>query len=41
MLISQGLPQNERLVRLNKEGNREKELFNKNNVKPVKRLGKR
>ena len=41
MLISHGLPQNERLVRLNKEGNREKELFNKNNVKPVKRLGKR
>ena len=38
MLISQKLSQYERLVLLNKEANREKELFNKNNVKPIKRI---
>ena len=35
MLISQKLPQKERLVILNKEANREKELFNKNNIKAI------
>ena len=41
MLISQKSNQQERLVLLNKEANREKELFNKNNVKPIKRIGKK
>ncbi|MBE6141936.1 MAG: KilA-N domain-containing protein [Erysipelotrichaceae bacterium] len=41
MLITQKLSQQERLVLLNKEANREKELFNKNNVKPVKRIEKK
>ena len=41
MLIAQNLSQQERLVLLNKEANREKELFNKNNVKPVKRIEKK
>ena len=41
MLISQKLPQEKRLVLLNKEANREKELFNRNNVKPVKRIEKK
>lgn len=41
MLIAQKLSQQERLVLLNKEANREKELFNKNNVKPVKRIEKK
>ena len=35
MLISQNVPQKERLVILNKEANREKELFNKNNIKAI------
>ena len=38
MLISQNITQKERLLLLNKEANREKELFNKNNIKPVKRI---
>ena len=41
MLISHKLSQQERLVLLNKEANREKELFNKNNVKPIKRIEKK
>ena len=41
MLISQKLSQQERLIIINKEANREKELFNKNNVKPVKRIEKK
>ncbi len=41
MLISQKLSQHERLVLLNKEANREKELFNKNKVKPIKRIEKK
>ena len=41
MLISQKLSQYERLVLLNKEANREKEVFNKNNVKPIKRIEKK
>lgn len=41
ILISQKLSQHERLVLLNKEANREKELFNKNNVKPIKRIEKK
>lgn len=41
MLISQKLSQKDRLVLLNKEANREKELFNKNNVKSIKRIEKK
>ena len=41
MLISQKMNKRERLVVLNKEANREKELFNKNNIKPIKRIGKK
>ena len=39
-LITKGISQKERLIILNKEANREKELFNKNNEKPIKRIGK-
>lgn len=35
MLISQNISQEERLILLNKEANREKELFNKNNIKRI------
>ena len=38
MLISHKLSQKERLITLNKEANREKELFNKNNIKSIKRI---
>lgn len=38
MLIPQKSNQQDRLVMLNKEANREKELFNKNNIKPIKKL---
>ena len=41
MLIAQNLSQKERLIRLNKEGNRQKELFNRNNVKPINRIEKK
>lgn len=41
MLITQKLSQQERLVLLNKEANREKELFNKNNIKSIKRIEKK
>ena len=41
MLISQKMNQEVRLVLLNKEANREKELFNKNSVKPIKRIEKK
>lgn len=41
MLIAQNLSQKERLIRLNKEGNRQKELFNQNNVKPINRIEKK
>ena len=41
MLISQKIDQGERLITLNKEANREKELFNKNNVKPIKKIEKK
>ena len=40
MLISQKLSQKERLLILNKEANREKDLFNKNNVKAIKASNK-
>ena len=40
-LISNGLSQQERLILLNKEANREKELFNKNSEKPIKRITKK
>lgn len=35
MLISQNISQEERLILLNKEANREKDLFNKNNIKQI------
>ena len=41
MLITQKLSQQERLVIPNKEANREKELFNKNSVKQIKRIEKK
>ena len=41
MLIAQKIDQRERLILLNKEANREKELFNKNNVKSIRRLEKK
>ena len=41
MLISQNVSQQERLVLLNKEANREKALFNKNSIKPIKKIGKK
>ena len=41
MLISQMIGQQERLVLLNKEANREKALFNRNNIKPIKRTEKK
>lgn len=41
MLIPQKSNQQDRLVLLNKEANREKELFNKNNIKPIKRIEKK
>ena len=41
MLIAQKIDQSERLVLLNKEANREKKLFNKNNVTPVKKIEKK
>ena len=37
-LITEGLSQKERLVLLNKEANREKELFNRNNVKQIRKI---
>ena len=40
MLISQKFSQKERLLILNKEANREKDLFNKNNVKAIKTSNK-
>ena len=41
ILITQKLSQQERLVLLNKEANREKELFNKNNIKSIIRIDKK
>lgn len=41
MLIAQKIDQSERLILLNKEANREKELFNRNNIKAIKRLEKK
>ena len=37
-LIEQGLNKKERLILLNKEANREKELFNKNKEKAIYKL---
>ena len=39
-LISQHIPPNERLVALNNEANREKLLFNRNNVKTIYKVKK-
>lgn len=41
MLIPQKSNQQDRLVMLNKEANREKELFNKNDIKSIKRIEKK
>lgn len=41
MLITQKLSQQERLVLLNREANREKDLFNKNNIKSITRMDKK
>ena len=38
MSLSNNLSQKERLEILNTEANREKELFNKNNAKAIKRI---
>lgn len=38
MLISRKISQRDRLVLLNKEANRQKALFNKNRIKPIKRI---
>lgn len=37
LLIKENISQKERLIILNKEANREKELFNKNNIKAIRR----
>lgn len=41
ILITQKLSQKDRLILLNKEANREKDLFNKNNVKSIIRIDKK
>ncbi len=41
MLIAQKVNQKERLIKLNEEANRQKELFNKNNATPIKRICKK
>ena len=41
ILITQKLSQQDRLILLNKEANREKELFNKNNIKSIIRVEKK
>ena len=41
MLITQKLSQQERLVLLNKEANRKKDLFNKNNIKSIIKIDKK
>lgn len=38
LLIKQNIPQKERLIILNKEANRQKKLFNDNNIKSIKRI---
>lgn len=38
LLIKQNTPQKERLIILNKEANRQKKLFNDNNIKSIKRI---
>ena len=40
-LIANKIPQNKRLVILNEEANREKELFNRNNEKQIKKVSKK
>ena len=40
-MITNKIQQKERLIILNKEANREKTLFNKNNEKPIKRIEKK
>jgi len=41
ILITQKLSQKDRLILLNKEANREKDLFNKNNIKSIIRIDKK
>lgn len=38
LLIKQNIPLKERLIILNKEANRQKKLFNDNNIKSIKRI---
>ena len=38
ILIKDGMPQKERLIILNKEANYQKELFNSNHVKEIRRI---
>lgn len=38
ILINNNIPQKERIIILNKEANRQKKLFNENNIKAIKRL---
>ena len=40
-LIENKISPKKRLIILNKEANREKELFNKNNEKPIKKIEKK
>ncbi len=38
LLITNGVPQNKRLIILNREANHQKDLFNRNNIREVKRI---
>lgn len=38
LLITDGVPQNKRLIILNREANHQKDLFNRNNIREVKRI---
>ena len=40
LLIKNNIPQKERLIILNKEANNQKQLFNNNNIKKIKRINK-
>lgn len=40
LLIKNNIPQKERLIILNKEANSQKQLFNNNNIKKIKRINK-
>lgn len=38
LLVKENISQKERLILLNKEANRQKQLFNDNNIKSIKRI---